>query len=136
MLQQVYSRHRGPWTAELEAEFQRLRELEPDFLAFQDDASRREVLLAKAPLEKWRAGWTTYESLRFARLCHYLRLKEPAAMIGYSILIYRLAAGEVRAVTGGSIRDWQQALETAVAGQPVSPPAESPAAQAPRQRGG
>ncbi|MFM7748980.1 MAG: ArnT family glycosyltransferase, partial [Opitutaceae bacterium] len=74
MLQQVYSRHRGPWTAEFEAEFQRLRELEPDFLAFQDDPARRAELVARVPPEKWRAGWTSYESLRFARLCHYLRL--------------------------------------------------------------
>lgn len=136
MLQQVYSRHRGPWTAGFEAEFQGLRELESDFLAFQDDAARREELLTKAPREKWRAGWTNYESLRFARLCHYLRLKRPAAMIGYSILVYRLDAAEIAATTGGTIRDWQQALEAAAAGRTVSPPAVAPRAPAPPRSGG
>ena len=136
MLQQVYSRHRGPWTAGFEAEFQGLRELESDFLAFQDDPARREELLTKAPREKWRAGWTNYESLRFARLCHYLRLKQPAAMIGYSILVYRLDAAEIAATTGGTIRDWQQALEAAAAGRTVSPPAAAPRAQAPPRSGG
>lgn len=124
MLQQVYSRHRGPWTAELEAEFQQLRELEPDFLAFQEDPSRREVLLAKAPLEKWRAGWTTFESLRFARLCHYLRLKRPSALIGYSILIFRLDEAEIQAVTRGSVHAWREALEAAASNRAISPRAE------------
>lgn len=131
MLQQVYSRHRGSWTAEFELEFQRLRELEPDFLAFQDDPARREDLLKKAPRERWRAGWATYESLRFARLCHYLRLKQPIATIGFSILIFRLDASEIEAVTRGSIRDWQQALEAAVAKRPVNVPSEAPKPQLP-----
>ncbi|MFM9029615.1 MAG: ArnT family glycosyltransferase [Opitutaceae bacterium] len=136
MLQQVYSRHRGPWTAEFEAEFQRLRELEADFLAFQDEPARREELLTKAPREKWRAGWTTFESLRFARLCHYLRLKRPVAMIGYSILVFRLEGSEIAATTGGTIRDWQQALEAAAAGRPVNPPAAAPKPPAPPPSGG
>ena len=136
MLQQVYSRHRGPWTAELEAEFQRLRELEVDFMAFQGDPARREELLTKAPRENWRAGWANYESLRFARLCHYLRLKRPVAMIGYSILVHRLDAGEIAAATGGTVRDWQQALEAAAAGRPVNPPAAAPVPPAPRPPGG
>ena len=136
MLQQVYSRHRGPWTAEFEAEFQRLRELEPDFLAFQGDPARRDELLTKAPREKWRAGWTTYESLRFARLCHYLRLKRPVAMIGYSILVFRLDATEISAVTGGTIREWQQALEAAAAGRPINPKDALPKSPAPPKPGG
>lgn len=136
MLQQVYSRHRGPWTAEFEAEFQRLRELEPDFLAFQGDPARRDELLTKAPREKWRAGWTTYESLRFARLCHYLRLKRPVAMIGYSILVFRLDATEISAVTGSTIREWQQALEAAAAGRPINPKDALPKSPAPPKPGG
>lgn len=136
MLQQVYSRHRGPWTAEFEAEFQGLRALEPDFLAFQDDPARREELLTKAPREKWRAGWTNYESLRFARLCHYLRFKRPEAMIGYSILVFRLDAAEIAATTGGTIREWQQALEAAADGRTVSPPAAAPRVPAPPRSGG
>jgi len=136
MLQQVYSRHRGPWTAEFEAEFQRLRELEPDFLAFQGDPARREELLTKAPRENWRAGWMTYESLRFARLCHYLRLKRPVAMIGYSILVFRLDAIEIAAVTGGTIRDWQQALESAAAGRGINRPAATPPPAAVPRPGG
>jgi hypothetical protein len=136
MLQQVYSRHRGPWTAEFEAEFQRLRELEPDFLAFQNDPARRGELVATVPPEKWRAGWTTYESLRFARLCHYLRLKPPVAMIGYSILVFRLNAAELAAVIDGDIRAWQRALESAATRQPVNPPAALPKPPVPPPPGG
>jgi hypothetical protein len=135
-LQHPYSRHRGPWNMEFETEFQRLRRLEPDFLALQADPSRRAALLSATPLENWRVGWATYESLRFARLCHYLRLKGPDEMIGYSILIFRLNEAEIRAATGGSIRDWQQALEAAAAGRPVSPPDAAPRASPPPPRGG
>ncbi|MFM8336987.1 MAG: ArnT family glycosyltransferase, partial [Opitutaceae bacterium] len=136
MLQQVYSRHRGPWTAEFEAEFQRLRELEPDFLAFQGDPARREELVARVPAEKWRAGWTAYESLRFARLCHYLRLKRPVAMIGYSILVFRLDDAEIAAVAGGTIRDWQEALEAVAAGNGINRPAANPPPAAGPRPGG
>lgn len=136
MLQQVYSRHRGPWTADFEAEFQRLHELEPDFLALQEEPARRAELLSKVPWEKWRAGWKTFESLRFARLCHYLRLKRPTALIGHSILVFRLDQTEVLAATGGSIRDWQQALEAAAAGRPVSPPAPERAPPTPPRPSG
>jgi len=50
--------------------------------------------------------------------------------------VYRLDAAEIAATTGGTIRDWQQALEAAAAGRTVSPPAAAPRAQAPPRSGG
>jgi hypothetical protein len=118
MLQHVYSSIRGAWTLELEREFQSLRATEPTLLAYQDDPRRRAELLRDAPAENWTAAWKRYELLRFARLCHYLRVREPAGVVGHSIRIYRLTADELRGAVGGSPAEWQALIERAVAGSP------------------
>ncbi len=91
MLQHAYSSVRGDWTPALEQEYQALRANEQLFLASGPNGPSP----AGFSVEKWRAIWKRYEILRFARLCHYLRARPSDAMIGYSILIYRLDADEV-----------------------------------------
>jgi hypothetical protein len=121
MLQHVYSRIRGPWTIDLEREFQEVRAMEPTLLDFHRDPVRREALLREAPAENWKIAWQRFEQLRFARLCHYLRVRQPDAMIGYSILVYRLSADEIAAGTGESLQRWSTAIEQAVARRQESP---------------
>lgn len=116
-LQQVYSAYRGPWTPAFEADYQRLHALEPLFDAYAHDPQRRAELERDAPADQWRRTWTQYDLLRFARLCHYLRLRPPDANAGYSILIYRLDAREIRGATG-SFADWQTLIENARASRP------------------
>jgi hypothetical protein len=111
MLQEVYSPVRGDWTLALEQEFQTFRAIEPQLLAYQNDPAARSRLAREAPAVKWEAGWQRYDWLRLARLCHYLRVREPDANAGYSILIYRLTADEVRAATAGSLKDWSALIE-------------------------
>jgi hypothetical protein len=53
--------------------------------------------------------------LRFARLCHYLRVRPPDAHVGHSILIYRLDAAEIAGATAGSLAEWHATLERATA---------------------
>jgi hypothetical protein len=120
MLQHVYSNHRGAWTLGDEREHQRLRPLEPALLAYQNDPARRAALLTQAPEQNWTTAWKRYEALRFARLCHYLRVRRPDASIGHSILVFRLNAAEIAATTAGSAQDWRGAIERAVAGPPVT----------------
>jgi len=122
MLQHVYSRIRGDWTLEREKEFQLLRAIEPVLLAYQDDAHRRAELLRDAPAENWIGSWKRYEELRFARLCHYLRARRADAVIGHSILIFRLDPAELHDAVGGSLKDWQGALERAVNRRAVTAP--------------
>ena len=128
MLQHVYSDFRGKWTLEFEREYQRLRPLEPSLLAYHEDPVRRATLLQEAPEQNWTTAWKRYDALRFARLCHYLRVRRVDASIGYSILIFRLNAVELAAATGGSARDWRMAIERAVAGETLigQPPAPAP----------
>lgn len=117
MLQQVYSTVRGDWTVALEKEFQELRTLEPTLLAYQRDPNRRTDLLRDAPAQNWRTAWKRYETLRFARLCHYLRVRKADASIGYSILVFRLSEAELSAATAGSVQQWRQLIEDAVMGR-------------------
>lgn len=116
MLQQVYTSLHGDWTAAREAEYQRLRELEPAFVAFERDPARRAELLEGTTTATWEVAWRRYEALRFARLCFYLRVREPETMIGYAILVHRLSAAEVAATTGPSLADWRAAIEAAITG--------------------
>jgi len=114
MLEHVYSPIRGPWTPELENEYQRVRELEPALAAyFRDPRQRAEMDRAASP-EKWRRAGMRHDLLRFARLCHYLRARAPDANIGYSIFIYRLTAAEIAAATAGSRADWQALIDRTV----------------------
>ncbi len=114
MLQHVYSEVRGEWTLELEKEYSRARALEPTFLAYAKDPIRRAALLQEMPAERWRDAWKRYETLRFARLCHYLRVRKPEAVIGYSMFLYRLSAAELTAAVAGSATQWRDAIEMAV----------------------
>jgi len=114
MLQHVYSEIRGEWTLELEKEYIRARALEPTFLAFAHDPARRGALLREMSAERWREAWKRYETLRFARLCHYLRVRKPEAVIGYSMFIYRLSAAELAAAVAGSTIQWRDAIEQVI----------------------
>jgi hypothetical protein len=106
MLQQVYSSVRGPWTLEQEKEYEFLRTFEPAFAAYASDPSARASLDRELTPEKWKASRDRFLHLRFARLCHYLRVRRPDAVIGYSIFVYRLGAAEVSGATEGPLKDW------------------------------
>ena len=116
MLQQVYSPVQGPWTIQREKEYELLRNFEPSFQAYADDAAARDRLLKILPAGKWRASRDLFLHLRFARLCEYLRVRKPDAVIGYSIFIFRLSREEVRAATEGSLKDWSALIERSAEG--------------------
>jgi hypothetical protein len=115
LLQHVYSKIRGPWTVALEGEYQQLRAIEPTLLAYRNDPRQRAALLRDAPAENWRIAWIRYDQLRFARLCHYLRVRDADDTIGHSIRVYRLDASEIKGAVGGSFDEWHQLIERAMA---------------------
>lgn len=115
MLQHVYSRIRGPWTMELETEYQKFRALEPTLLAYQNDHRQHAELLREVPEENWNTVTKRYDQLRFARLCYYLRARQSDAAIGHSIFVFRLSSEEIANATGGSLQSWRNAIESAVA---------------------
>jgi|CZKI01.1.fsa_nt_gi hypothetical protein len=116
MLEQVYSQYQGPWTLELEKDYQFLRAFEPMFQSYATDPAARARLDREVAPDKWTASRDRFLHLRFARLCHCLRARKPDAMIGYSILVYRLTADEVSAATTGTLRDWTALIERSAEG--------------------
>jgi hypothetical protein len=79
--QQVYTEARGPWDRAKEARY-------------------RQLLARVVELEDTHGKMTyqegvTFEEYQFARLCHYLRSKRPAAEVAYTFLIFRLTDAEV-----------------------------------------
>lgn len=97
LFQTLYTQKVGPWNKEFENRYQTcLREMEK----FDDTANypaARAVLLAQYPPAYWDQLYTEYEQLRFARLCSWLRHHiSPQAYAGYSILIWRLDATQLR----------------------------------------
>ncbi len=56
------------------------------------------------------SAWSVYEPLRFARLCQYLRARQPDGTAGYSILIYRLSPEELTAALDGDARALADAI--------------------------
>jgi hypothetical protein len=115
MLQHVYMPHRGPWTLENERQYQELRRSDASFRALAANPYGHPELLREITSAQWNMAWDLYEQLRFARLCQYLRVRRPEAMIGYSILIFRLSQKEIDAVVSGPVSDLGAAIERAVA---------------------
>lgn len=111
MLSHVYSDVRGPWTLALENKYLAARTLEPALIDYTTKPARRAELERAAPAEQWQAVVKRYDGLRFARLCYYLRLREPETQVGYAIFIYRLSAAEIHAATAGSIAEWRDLIE-------------------------
>jgi hypothetical protein len=111
MLQQVYSTVRGPWTVEYEKEYQFLRGLEPLFRAYEGDPVARARILRELPRDRLIASRDRFLHLRFSRLCYYLRVRRPEAVIGYSISVYRLSAEEVAVATSGTMAGWSALIE-------------------------
>ena len=109
MLQQVYSPFHGDWTFARETEYQQLRTLVARNISNNLDSEQPTATRLTAD------AWKRLELLRFARLCHFLRVRTPEANIGYSILVYRLSAEEIAAATGGSLKDWSALIERTIA---------------------
>ncbi|NOX58000.1 MAG: hypothetical protein GXP29_03975 [Planctomycetes bacterium] len=95
--QQVYQMHKGKslsvWTDDLETEYQRTLAEAGNFLVeYADSAIGGDSVPATM-----RGTFKTCSSLAFARLCNYLREREPDHWIGNSILGYELSASDLGA---------------------------------------
>jgi hypothetical protein len=109
MLVDVYSPVRGPWTPANEGAFQHLlRQMRAEIAR-----GERDTVIAEFGNGPSKPLWDL-DRLRFARLAQYLRLRRPDAMIGYSILIYRLSDEEIHAAVDGTTAELADAMERAL----------------------
>jgi hypothetical protein len=103
-LQDVYSGWRGPWTLAKEWQYRLLwAQLTPP----------PPVLIPEVRQQRSQKLYDL-DRLRFARLCQYLRLRRPDAVVGYSIFIYRLSAEETNVVAHGSMAELAVLMERAL----------------------
>lgn len=97
-LQQINTGVPGHWCEPMEQTYQKLKK----FLLRFDDPASQMAMAEKAGGQKGLAFLVSrFKMLRFARLCHFLRQRNPDAMAGWSICIYRVSMDELsRAVSG------------------------------------
>ncbi len=120
LLQHVYRQQHQPWSAESETTYQTLRNLEPSFRTMAGHPEHHPDLRDGATAAEWHHAWNLYNELRFARLCEYLRVRPPDAMIGYSILIFELDQAEIDAALYAQLPALVQLIQTA-ATRPFNP---------------
>lgn len=101
MLQGLYLAAPGRWTQEREADYRELVGFLDHYERTRDDPVARQALLKQAGNPDVAHIRDLAEQFRFARLCAYLRLREPDDEVGYSILIYRLSDANLDAALLG-----------------------------------
>ena len=89
----------GPWNERFETTYQELRRAIAPLQAA--DRAARIAAFAGRPPEAWSALFERFAQFRFARLTAFLRQREPAHQIGYSILVYPLTDADVAAALNG-----------------------------------
>jgi hypothetical protein len=128
-LQQVYLTRQRPeptpvaWTAEQEKQYQRLLPAATRLMTTPNTREARRALLdelcseweqayrdsnqnpqkMKSRLARYRKSLRGFPKLQFARLCAYLRSREPDDSVGYSILIYKLTDEQVQQALQGPV---------------------------------
>ncbi len=95
MFERSYTNVRGPWSDAYEREYQRLTTWLHHLN--QQPKNTPPTNTDGTPISSKQLGdWLfDLEHLRFGRLCYFLRQRAPTAIIGHSILIYRLGDDEV-----------------------------------------
>jgi hypothetical protein len=90
MLQQIYADPLGPWTVESERAYQSVKELLERYTQSPEGSPERQRITSELGEIGLATALRKHGSLRFGRLCHFLRQREPDAQIGHTILIYKL----------------------------------------------
>lgn len=101
-LQSVHAVAFGPWTQDYENKYQEVRRnLEIYNLTGQNFAARAE-LIRTAPPNYWDFASRSYDHLRLARLCAWLRHQgDPPFHVGHALFIWKLEDADLQAALGG-----------------------------------
>jgi hypothetical protein len=101
LLQGIYQPMPGKWNALFENGYQECRKRVLAYQRAANDPEALKKLMAGTSQDDIYVLFRDYENLRVARLCAYLRAREPDFNAGHSILIYRLDQADVKAATEG-----------------------------------
>ena len=113
MLQDVYGIRPGPWTSEMERDFQYLG------AAAQINAANGtwDRKIPETGFHPEHPLWLL-DRLRFARLCQYLKVRKPDAVINHTQFVYRLTPAEVETVMDRPFSALAKLMEQAAAAAP------------------
>jgi len=102
LFQSLYTPVFGPWNKQYELDYQVTLKLMQEFEHSTNDPAQRAALIAAHPPGFWENIYSGFDSLRFGRLCAWLRHnREPDDNAGYSILIFRLSLKDLQAALLG-----------------------------------
>ncbi len=102
LLQGVYTAAFGPWSRAYEDLYRNAARNVARLEAAAAEPARLEALLAGESRRRWLLEIDTYDNLRFARLCAWLRARgEPPHRIGHAIFIWKLTAADLAAALEG-----------------------------------
>ena len=94
-LQSVYTPQIGPWCLPYEADYQiALGQMSQYYQAGYNLSAPAHLVANETTLSRLKKV-REFETLRFARLCAYLRHRKPVAQVGYSIFIYNLTGNDI-----------------------------------------
>lgn len=85
-----------PWTGMHEAGYRKLDDLLTRYAAATAEQSGQKADVLGHDSAYWQKALETFDLLRFARLAHFLRAREPDDSVGHSILIYRLSEQDIK----------------------------------------
>ena len=97
MLQGVYGEANGPWRRSLERDYVELHMLMQRLDAANTDRAALDRFIAQEGTEVWKQRIRAYDWLRFARLCAWLRPREPNDRVTPGLLVFELTAENLRA---------------------------------------
>ena len=83
------------WRPETESDYQAALKNTTNFARASENEQTRAALMRQTGEEFWKRTFVEYDQMRMGRLAAFLRHREPDAMVGYTILIYRLTDAEV-----------------------------------------
>jgi hypothetical protein len=101
MLQGVYGEVNGPWRPSLERDYQQMTLAMNQLAAANTSAEARNRFLAQDGADIWQQRLRTYDWLRFARLCAWLRPREPHDRVTPGLLVFELTAEDLTAALQG-----------------------------------
>ena len=102
MLQSLYNKYLGPWTYEYEKEYQLVLRLVQEIERARHSPDARKALFAQHDPETLATCLASFDELRFARLCAFLRKRKPDDMVAYTILVYWLSDEDVETALLGA----------------------------------
>jgi hypothetical protein len=110
ILQQVYEHARGPWALPYEQSWQLARAWAESQRA---DPSGAGAASTPAANDLRLARLRTFRTLRFGRLCAYLRHRQPIMNVGYSIFLFRLTQKDLDVALNGQPAELAATVEVA-----------------------